>query len=210
MFMFKKLFAAAVLGLALAGGAGAAVTTTIKAHVQTQAGAPVVGADVIMVNYGYNGPTSATQWGQTDAQGDWTFTSVSTGTGYTLYFNKQGYSPTIRDQFNNPDPSLQHNFWPWDATPLYSTFTVANDQTEVGQVQLPFTGATVNKVLFGSVNYNNIPEPGFFGMVQADPSGAGTLTVDNVPYAEANTYNIGIYDPEQNRGINRNISTGLN
>jgi len=209
MRLFNKIILAATLAAVSSGLAWAVgTTTTIRVRVEIANHTPVSGADVMLVNYGMNGPTSNSTAAVTDATGVYTFT-VSTGLSYNLYVNKHGYSPTMRDQFNNPDPSVQRYFWTMPGMPLSSTVTVMNDQVNVGQIRLPFTHATFSKVLFGGVNVMGLQEPGFFGITQSNDTGVGTLTVDNVPYAEANTYNIGIYDPEKNRGINRNVMTAL-
>ncbi|MDA8132435.1 MAG: carboxypeptidase-like regulatory domain-containing protein, partial [Elusimicrobia bacterium] len=72
-----------------------------------------------------------------------------------------------------------------------------------------FSSATANTVLFGGV-YNMLSQmPGGSGIVFTSNSGTGTLVVENVPFAEANTYNIGLYDPYQNKGIGRNVMTVL-
>lgn len=167
----------------------------------------MAGAKVVAVNFGMNGPSTYTVMGVTGGNGQATLT-LTNNRNYNLYVSSQGFSPTLRDQFNNPDPSVQRHFWPTGGT-LSSTITLTADVAEAGKIELGFVHATPNKVLFGSVNNNTVPGMGYSGIVQADGSGAGTLVVENVPYAAANTYNIGLYDPEKERGVGRSVMTEL-
>lgn len=206
MFMFKKLFAAAVLGLALAGGAGAA-TTSLKVHVQDNYGAAIGSVTVAAIQFGMNGPSTYTLSGLTDANGN-VFFNVERQMSYNILCSSQGYSPTISDQFNNPQYDPNRYVWAMDATPVYSTFTLTKNLTDVGRLVQEFANATPNRVLFGGV-YNMLSQMQEGSGIVFTGSGNGILVVDNIPYADANTYSIGLYDPEKNTGIGRNVMGAL-
>ncbi|MFA7008656.1 MAG: carboxypeptidase-like regulatory domain-containing protein, partial [Elusimicrobiales bacterium] len=173
------------------------------------------GAHIAAINFGMNGPSTYTVIGQTGADGNVTLNLV-VGMGYDIMYSSHGFSPTTQDQFNSPDPGVRRNFYPMDTTAIYSTVTFTAALTDVGSVALSFINATPGKVLFGGVNDNRLREPSAFGVVEVntdlDADGTlddGTLVVDNVPYAPANTYNIGLYDSEKNKGVGRSVMTAL-
>ncbi|MBI4802088.1 MAG: carboxypeptidase regulatory-like domain-containing protein [Elusimicrobia bacterium] len=206
MHSFTKLILAAAVAIITAGFVSAA--TTLNVHVKNQAGVAVGSVTVAAIEFGINGPSTHTQLGLTNAAGNISFILVD-NKSYNLYYSSHGYSPSISDQFNNPEYDPNRYVWTNGAT-RFSTFTVTSGLADVGRLIQEFTGATANKALFGGV-YNMASQmQGASGIVVADGSGNGTLVVDNVPYADANTYNIGLYDPEISRGIGRNVMTALN
>lgn len=209
MRSFTKLMLAAALAVITAGSAAAA--PTLNVHIQNQAGAPVPFVTVAAIEFGMNGPSTYTLLGLTNAGGDVTFTlsSGTYGRSYNLYYTSHTFSPTISDQFNNPEYDPNRYVWAMGDTAYFSTFTVTPGLTEVGRIRQEFTGATPNKVLFGGVWNMKSQMQGASGIVVVDVSSNGVLVVDNVPFAEANTYNIGLYDPALNQGIGRNVMSPL-
>ncbi|OGR76130.1 MAG: hypothetical protein A2X32_02555 [Elusimicrobia bacterium GWC2_64_44] len=155
-----------------------------------------------------NGPSTYTLLGLTDASGDKVF-NLEQQMGYSIYVTSHGYSPTIAEQFNDPEYNPNRNFWPWDATPLSSTFTLTPGLTGIGKITQAFTNATPSKVLMGGIHNMLAQMPGPSGMVFTSIGGAGVLEIENVPFSAANTYNIGLYDPTLNRGIGRNVMSDL-
>ncbi len=145
----------------------------------------------------------------TGADGKVTPFDLTINKNYNIFYSSQGYSPSISDQFNNPEYDPNRNVYATGTNIYYSTFTLTSGLTGVGRLVQEFTGATANKILFGGVYNMSSQMQGGSGIVRTDGSGNGILVVDNVPYAEANTYNIGLYDPELNRGIGRNVMTAL-
>lgn len=210
MRSFTKTILAAVLFLVSSGLASAA--PTLNVHIQDELGAPVPFVTVAAIEFGMNGPSTYTQVGLTNGSGDASFTlsSGTYGRSYNLYYSSHGFSPSISDQFNNPEYDPNRYVWAMGDTAYFSTFTITQNLTEVGIIRQEFTHATPNKVLFGGVWNMKSQMQGGSGIVVVDVSSNGVLAVDNVPYADANTYNIGLYDPAQNQGIGRNVMTALN
>ena len=205
MRSFNKVTLTAALFAVSIGMASAA--TTLNVHVKNPADVAVGSVTVAAIEFGMNGPSTHTQIGLTDASGNATFI-LEDNKSYNLYYSSHGYSPSISDQFNNPEYDQNRYVWT-SGTPRFSTFTVTLDQTNVGRLEQQFTGATFTKILFGGVYNMTSQMQGGSGIVMTDGSGNGTLVVDNVPYADANTYNIGLYDPEKNKGIGRNVMSAL-
>ena len=206
MRSFTKTILAAVLFSLSSGLASAA--PTLNVHIQKANLDPVPYVTVAAIEFGMNGPSTYTLIGQTNGSGDVSFTlsSGTYGRSYNLYYSSHGFSPSISDQFNNPEYDPNRHVWAQGDNVYYSTFTIAKDLTEVGRLKLEFTNATAGKVLFGGVYNMKSQMQGGSGIVIADGSGDGVLAVDNVPYTtESNTYNIGLYDPEKNLGIGRNV-----
>ncbi|HBW21759.1 MAG: hypothetical protein A2X28_02925 [Elusimicrobia bacterium GWA2_56_46] len=184
-----------------------AVTNTLHVYIKDQAGNPVSSVTVAAIEFGMNGPSTYTQVGLTGSNGSAVLT-LENNKGFNLYYSSHGYSPSISDQFNNPAYDPNRYVYTTGTSEYYSTFTVTSGLTGVGRIVQPFIGATADKVLFGGV-YNMLSQQqGASGIVYTG-AGAGTLVVDNVPFALANTYNVGIYDPEQNKGIGRNVMSDL-
>lgn len=183
-------------------------TTTLKVFIHDQRGElyPVQDVTVAAVEFGMNGPSTYTQVGVTDGTGYASLT-LDNNHSFNLYYTSNGYSPSISDQFNNPAYDPNRYVWAQGNT-VYSTFTVTSGLADVGQLKQDFTGATPGMVLFGGV-YSMTAQMQAGTGIAATGTGNGTLVVDNVPFARANTYNIGLYDPTQNRGIGRNVMSDL-
>lgn len=207
------LVAAALLATQFSFAQAATTPLNVTARKDNLQGVSMADVTVAAINFGVNGPSTYTVIGRTLANGTTTL-YLENNRDYNLFYSSHGFSPTIRDQFNNPDPGASKHFWPDGIiTTLYSTVTLTaltGDATNVGRIELGFINATPNKVLFGGVNNNMLQEPGSFGIVMTNGAGAGTLAVDNVPYAAANTYNIGLYDSEKNKGVGRSVVDALN
>ena len=208
MRAFTKIILAAALFAVSLGMASAVSGPRLNVHIKDQLGGPVQGAQVAAIEFGMNGPSTYTVIGVTNSFGIVQMNLVA-NKNYNLYYSSQGYSPSISDQFNNPAYDPDRNIYAMGSTIYYSTFTLTSGLTGVGRLVQEFTGATVNKVLFGGVYNMTSQMQAGSGIVMTDGSGNGTLVVDNVPYADANTYNIGLYDPALNRGIGRNVMSPL-
>ncbi|MDD2805963.1 MAG: carboxypeptidase-like regulatory domain-containing protein [Elusimicrobiales bacterium] len=207
MRSFTKLALAAALAIFSSGGAIAA-TTSLTVHVADPDGGNLPGVKVAAIQWGMNGPSTYTLLGLTDASGNKVF-NLEQQMGYSIYVTSHGYSPTVAEQFNDPEYNPNRSFWPSDGTPLTAEFTLTPGLTGVGKITQAFINATPNKVLMGGM-YNMLAQlPGASGMVFTNGAGAGVLEMENVPFAQANTYNIGLYDPELNRGIGRNVMSDL-
>jgi len=206
--IIKNLIAAALVLIPFSC-ASAAVNHTLKVHIKDQAGNPVSSVTVAAIEFGMNGPSTYTQVGITGSNGSAILT-LANNKGFNIYYSSHGYSPSISDQFNNPayDPNRYVYASGDEGNTYYSTFTVTSGLTGVGRIEQAFTGATPNRVLFGGV-YNMLSQQQGGSGIVFTGVGGGTLTVDNVPFALANTYNIGLYDPEKNKGIGRNVMTDI-
>lgn len=207
MRLFTKMILAATLAFAWVPAATAAAPV-LNVYVKTAADVAVGSVTVAAIEFGVNGPTSNSQTGITNASGRAALT-LTADKNYMIVFSSHGYSPTVSEQFNNPEYNPSKYVYTAVNGVYYSTFTVTKDLTNVARVRLDFTNATANKFLFGGVNNNSMMQQVAFGIVKTDGSGAGSLVVDNVPFADANTCNIGLYDPELNRGVGRNIASAL-
>ncbi len=200
--LLAAVFAAVLSGTAFASPQPLIVT------VNDNQGNLLEDVTVAAVNFGVNGPSTHSVFGLTDSSGV-AGLPLEQGVDYELFVSTQGYSPTLADQFNNPDPSA-HIHLLYSGTQLTRTVTLAPGLSGVGRIVLPFKNATPSEVLFGSVNNSALQQPVAFGITQALPDNTGTLIVDNVPYASAGTYNIGAYDPQLNSGIGQNVDQDLN
>ena len=208
MRSFNKLILSAALFAISLGTAAASIGPRVNVHIKDQFNNPVKYVGVVAAVFGMNGPSTDTVFGVTDSSGN-ALINLADGKSYNLYFSTQGYSPTISDQFNNPAYDPNRYIFASGPTLYFSTFTATKDLTNVGSIVQQFAGATPNRVLFGGV-YNMLSQmQGASGITVSSNDGTGFLVVDNVPYAGANTYNIGLYDPTLNRGIGRNVMSFL-
>ena len=203
----KTILAAALFAVSL-GMASAIPPPNLTVHIKDQLGNPVPGTQVAAIEFGMNGPSTYTVIGIADSFGNANL-FVSTGHSYNLYYSSHGFLPAISDQFNNPEYDPNRYVYAMTGGVYFSTFTLTSGLTDVGRLVQEFTGASLNKVLFGGVYNMTSQMQGGSGIVITDGSGAGTLVVDNVPFAAANTYNIGLYDPELNRGVGRNVASAI-
>jgi hypothetical protein len=206
MLNVKKILLASVLAALCAPASFAAPGTTLNVYIQDEHQNPVQNVTVAAIEFGMNGPSTNTVIGITGADG-YAALGLENDHNFNLYYSIQGYSPTISDQFNNPayDPN---RYVRATGVTVYSTFTVTSGLAHVGQLKQEFVNATPGIVLFGGVYNMQAQMQGATGIV-ATGAGNGTLVVDNVPFAKANTYNIGLYDPFKNRGIGRNVMSDL-
>ncbi len=205
----KIILAAALLAVSFGMASAQVDPPKLNVYIKDQNGNPVQGVQVAAIEFGMNGPSTHTIIGVTGADGKVTTFDLTINKNYNLFYSSHGYSPSISDQFNNPEYDPNRNVYATGTNIYYSTFTLTSGLTGVGRLVQEFTGATANKILFGGVYNMSSQMQGGSGIVRTDGSGNGVLVVDNVPYAEANTYNIGLYDPELNRGIGRNVMTAL-
>jgi hypothetical protein len=209
MRLFNKLILAVTLAAASLGVVSAAPgTTQLNVHVRNGADVALGSVTVAAIQFGMNGPSTYTLVAQTNASGNAVFT-IKMQMGYNIVVSSQGFSPTIAEQFNNPEYNPNKNVWAMTADPVYSTFTLTPGLTDVARIKLEIANATPNTVLFGGIYNMLAQQQDGSGIVMTDNSGNGFLIVDNVPFADANTYNIGIYDPYLNRGTGRNVMTDL-
>jgi hypothetical protein len=210
MSLFKKMVLASVAAISLSSAVSA--STTLNVFIKDQNGNAVGDVTVAAIEFGMNGPTSNSQMDVTPntgvAKGTVTLT-LADNKNYMVMYSTHGYTPSLADQFNNPEYNPDKYVWA-DGGTRNSIFTVTSGLTGVGKLRLEFANATANTLLFGGVYNMKSQQQGGSGIVLTDGSGAGFLVVDNVPNAEANTYNIGLYDPQLNRGVGRNVGTALN
>ncbi len=207
MRLFNKMILAAVFFAAFLDAASAS-GPVLNVWIKDQHGANVADVQVAAIDFGMNGPSTNTVAGLTGADGKVQFT-LEAGKNYNIYYSSHGYSPSISDQFNSPVYDPNRNVYATGATEYFSTFTLTSGLTGVGRIQQQFTGASPSTLLFGGVYNMKSQMQGGTGLAPTDSSGNGILTVDNVPFAGANTYNINLYDPQKNNGIGRNVMTDL-
>ncbi|MBI5744498.1 MAG: carboxypeptidase regulatory-like domain-containing protein [Elusimicrobia bacterium] len=210
MSLFKKIVLSAAAAIALSSAVSAA--TTLNVFIKDQSGNAVGDVTVAAIEFGQNGPTSNSQMAVTPntgvTKGTVTLT-LADNKNYMVMYSTHGYTPSLADQFNNPEYNPAKYVWA-DGVARNSIFTVTSGLTGVGKLRLEFANATANTLLFGGVYNMKSQQQGGSGIVMTDGSGNGFLVVDNVPNAESNTYNIGLYDPQLNRGVGRNVGTALN
>jgi len=132
MRSFIKLALAAALAASV-GTASAALTSTVTVHVDNEFGVGIGSVTVAAVHYGMNGPSTHTQIGLTNSAGNVTFTGIVLQTGYNIFVSSHGYSPTIAEQFNDPEYNPNRNFWTWQPDHIYSTFTLTSGLADVGR-----------------------------------------------------------------------------
>lgn len=208
MRSFTRLIMAAALALLAGGTASAQLTSTVTVRINAN-NVGIGSVTVAAIQWGMNGPSTHTQLGLTNSSGYVTFYNIKLQEGYSLFASSHGFSPTVNEQFNDPEYNPNRHFWTPEPTHIYSTFTLTNDLTDVGRISQAFSSATANTVLMGGIYNMRAQMPGPSGLVRVNSDGTGILEIENVPYAEANTYNIGLYDPAQERGIGRNVMTDL-
>ncbi|MBI4387116.1 MAG: hypothetical protein HY551_07020, partial [Elusimicrobia bacterium] len=168
--------------LILASGALASwAATSYNVKVLDSLGSPIAQTQVVALNFGPNGPDpNNTKLAVTDANGVALF-SLTDEVPYEIFVTSQGYLPSIRDQFNNPEHL--HIF----ATPPTlsgSTLTLSNiGVASVGEIDVDVAGATANTILFGNVQpagTTSGKNAAAYGMAATNGSGDGTFYFLNV------------------------------
>ncbi|HAM36232.1 MAG TPA: hypothetical protein DEB40_12745 [Elusimicrobia bacterium] len=188
----------------------AAAASTLDVYVKTPSGNGVLGAKVAGLTYGSEGPdaASSTMTSVADASG-WARLTLADGKPYEIIATSQGFLPSIRDQFNDPGHARVFT----DGS-LLAAVTVYLDNagvTGLGAIDVAISHATADKLLFGDVRPNNVEtnDSVAFGITRTDGAGDAALRVWNVPFAAANSYNVGCFDPGKNKGVNQVVNEDL-
>jgi len=191
----KMILVAAVLAASLGTASAALLPATLNVLIKSTDNAGIPGVMVVAIEFGMNGPSTFTKVGVTDGSGQLiTPFTLTPNKNYNIFFSSHGYSPSIADQFNSPVYDPNRNIYAMPDTTYYSTFTLTAARNGVGRIKQVFKGASVSTFLFGGIYNMRSQLQAGTGIAETDGTGAGTLTVDNVPFAMGNTYNINLYD----------------
>ncbi|MBI4396241.1 MAG: hypothetical protein HY548_04035, partial [Elusimicrobia bacterium] len=177
----------------LASSLSAATTFTVRVSGSGCAS----GAQVMAVSHGNQGPDPAkTRVTTANSAGVATFADLTDGSQYQFAATNSGCSPSLRDQM------MDYNNFPTDVTSggskdiaLTSGGTGA---TAVVNLILPAGGFP--KLVMGGCRLGMNNEDVGFGMASITAANGESITFYNLPPAEANTYNCGVFSPSDNRG----------
>ncbi|MBI4057623.1 MAG: carboxypeptidase regulatory-like domain-containing protein [Elusimicrobia bacterium] len=212
-----RFFKTCLLGMGLLGflRSFSFAAVDLDVVVKNPSAVGIEGVQVAAIHFSSNGPDGVvTRFAVTDSTGVAHFGGANAlvdNNDYEIYVTSQGYSPTIRDQFNNPDPSGHFHIFGQGIVAQPVNITLTSGLANVGEIDVSFTNASANTLLFGNIN----PASGqstdsiAFGMVSSG-AGSGTLKIYNVPFALANTYSVGSYDPVKNKGVGKKVDQVLN
>jgi hypothetical protein len=192
--MKKLLILFALIFSAVNCHAGGTLTVDIK----DPSGAPVNQALVALIAFS----TSSTSSGGGEAMADNSFVRISTAAGrvfftispninYMLVASKQGMSPTIKEQIQNPTFINVTSL-----VDLSKVITLRQDgalMSAAGSLKIIVTGIVGNKFVMCDVRNNSSNESVAYSAAEVVAATA-TLNILNVPAASSNTYtaNIGV------------------
>jgi hypothetical protein len=201
-----KRFTALLTLLLMAGTALAGTGATLTLPVLAPDNSPVAGAQVIAIAYGANGPiASSMQIATSGSDGTAAFSAgnsntLALNTTYFVYASSQGYTPTIRDQFNGYTPQSVYT-GDGSAQLTGSAITLTAAPGVFGEIDGNITGASNTGMLMGEIHPTTGVDASIaYGFCQ--PSG-GTCTMKflNVPPSSANTYQIKVVDPNNGNPV---------
>lgn len=214
-----------LLSLLLAGAASPLFAVPANLHVYVRKASnssALASASVAVLNYGPNGPDAAHSRIYTaDSDGH---CAVLCDSGYAceVVATLQGYTPTLREQFN--DPAHKHVNADGTLVPdgvalsgaLPPSTTIYLDNTDtarvnsLGEIDLTLANTTSGGLVFGDVRPNSSASDVSlaFGMAQAVGTDAA-LRIFNVPFASTNSYKAGSFDPGLGKGVDTVVSNDL-
>jgi hypothetical protein len=202
----KHIFGLSLL-LAIAAGVASA-NQNVQVNVTDANNNPVAGAQVVALffNNGQPDPTNSVL-GFAGPDGK-AYLNVVPAVPYIIIASSQNYTPTFVDQMSN-GPQAVVAGTPSN-TPPYTqvSITLAAGASGVGEIDVPFTGATSNSVLFGQVSLQSGGGASAYGMAQTG-GGGGTIRFLNVTNAPGGTYQVSANDPKANNGVGANASVPI-
>lgn len=208
----RKSLAAGLL-LALAVAPAFAGPSNLVVQVLNAAGAPVPGAQVVALFFQNGNPSAAaSRIAVADAAGNATFgtpNQLVAGDSYQVVVASQGFLPGIVDQFNSGSLTLTAGTTSL-TPPTYSVYLSTIGATSLGEIDLAFTNAQANSIVFGQIGLQGGGGAIAYAAAASDGGGNGTLQIFNVHYASAGLYQVSAFDPAKNRSQAFFVNTNLN
>ncbi|MFA6004708.1 MAG: hypothetical protein WC881_11645, partial [Elusimicrobiota bacterium] len=196
--------------LSLTAAGASAASSYQDVYVKNRAGLGVERALVAAIRFSTNGPDSTqSQISTTDANG-FVRLLLTQDYDYEIFASSHGFLPSIRDQFNNPEHI--HVFPLSGVTLSTPTITISSAGAPgMAEVIVTVKDASPNGLIFGEIRPSNdsTQDALAFAMARTDAVGIATVTLCNLPYSPANSYNAGFFDPGLNRGVGRSVDQAL-
>ena len=182
-------------------------SVTLHVTVKNESAEDIDGAIVYALVFTNNGPDAAnSRMGVTT--GGAVDLTLTDGLDYEIFPTKDGYTPTLRNQFSSPDPAMHHHITA-SGTPDPLALTLHSGGSVAGTVTADVTNASPDSMLFGQVFNGSNREDVAMGACLTDGSGACAMTFVNVPPGSANTYRVSAHDPVLNKGNETKVSHPL-
>ncbi|MBP9127474.1 MAG: hypothetical protein KBG07_01740, partial [Elusimicrobia bacterium] len=108
--------------------------------------------------------------------------SLTDGLDYEIFPTKDGFTPTLRQQFSSPDPALHHHVLA-QGTPSPLALTLRSNGAVKGTVTANVTNATADTTLFGQIFRGSSREDVAMGACRTNGSGECSMIFVNVPAA---------------------------
>ncbi|MHB9155506.1 MAG: carboxypeptidase regulatory-like domain-containing protein, partial [Endomicrobiales bacterium] len=127
--------------------------------------------------------------------------AIETGCDYQVFTSSQGYSPTIREQMNNPFYAPLRT----TGNDIVADRYLSRDPALAGngQIVLTITGMSEGDLIFGDVRNVTNDEPVAFSIAKSVSAGSSTaaqLRFFNVPAGAAGSYNVSAGIPDKQMG----------
>ncbi|MBI5573225.1 MAG: carboxypeptidase regulatory-like domain-containing protein [Elusimicrobia bacterium] len=167
----------------------------------------VAGANVVAVNFGTPGNPPTVIPGTADSSGK-AVLEILSDTDYRVFATKHGKGPSIRDQV-----MMQKSIPVKTAFPLPVSLLLNEDLTNVGIIRIGVVNISTGVAFMGDIRNVITNEPVAFlqdfpsvygGSV--DSKSTGYINVPNIPAAPADTYNINIFSPNDNKALNKPLT----
>lgn len=190
---------------------------TLDVTVQDQSGQNLAGVQVVAVSFGLFGPDPAnSRVSSTNASGVATFSggnALTDGREYDILVSSHGWGPTLREQIFNPNKQFLQTPLAGGAITcsgnVYPCYFELRPKSNVGAVQVTIThsSSTAIQQLFADIKSKSSFEPVTFAMVRTTDT-TSTFLIPNVTVqdASAETYEVGVFWPAENRGTGTRLS----
>jgi hypothetical protein len=182
-------------------------SVTLHVTVKDEENTAIDGAMVYALVFTNNGPDAVNSRVGVTVDGAVDL-SLADGLDYEIFYTKDGYTPTLRNQFSSPDPALHHHVMA-SGSPDPLPLTLRSGGTVSGTVAVNVSNASSDSMLFGQIFNGNNREDVAMGACLTNGGGACLLTFLNVPAASANTYRVNAHDPTLNRGNEVKVTHAL-
>ncbi|MBL0059900.1 MAG: carboxypeptidase regulatory-like domain-containing protein [Elusimicrobia bacterium] len=175
-------------------------------NVKNEADQNVNGATIYALVFTNNGPDAVNSRVGVTVNGTVDI-SLTDGLNYEIFPTKDGFTPTLRNQFSSPDPAMHHHVTA-SGTPAPLNLVLRSGGSVAGTVTASVTNASPNSMLFGQVVNGANREDVARSLPDGRKRGLPALTFERSP-AGPNTYRVSAHDPVLNKGNETKVANAL-
>jgi hypothetical protein len=184
----------------------ASAQQNVQVTVTDTNGNPVAGAGVVALFFNNGQPDPVASKGAIAGANGIAFLNVNPGVTYQVVAASQSYAPGYIDQLTNGPVSIVAGVAATQPPYTQVAITLTPGAAGVGEIDVPFNGATANGLLFGQVGLQAGGGASAYGVALISGSGSGVIQFLNVTAAPGGTYQVSANDSRANNGTGANAS----